>query len=229
MAIDPDSPIHFNMGLVNDRRGDLAAAEEWYRKAVAAAPTRTYYRDVLDNVVQRRARQDEVVAGRANPANSTEAIEFAERAYRPPRRRYVAAARLYSWAFVADSALADDLEKGHRYNAACIALRAAAGQDEEMTAFGVEEWGHLNGLALKWLRTSLAQWASRAKDPKQRQKVRDKLTHWKNDPDLAPIRDPASLAAMPSADRKAWESLWGDVDALLASINQRTEPSPTKP
>jgi hypothetical protein len=34
---------------------------------------------------------------------------------------------------------------------------------------------------------------------------------------------------MPPADRKAWEALWREVDALLASITQRVGPPPAKP
>ena len=82
MTIDPDATgIYFNMGLVYDRRGDLAGAEEWHRKAVAAAPTNAHYRAVLDGIIQKRARLDEIAAGRANPATSAEAIECAELAY----------------------------------------------------------------------------------------------------------------------------------------------------
>ncbi|HEV3263121.1 MAG TPA: serine/threonine-protein kinase, partial [Gemmataceae bacterium] len=89
MAIDPDAAgISFNMGVVYDRRIDLAGAEEWFRKAVAAAPKHAYYREVLDGVVQRRARLDEALAGRGNPTTPTEAIDFAILAYRSPRRRY---------------------------------------------------------------------------------------------------------------------------------------------
>jgi hypothetical protein len=33
---------------------------------------------------------------------------------------------------------------------------------------------------------------------------------------------------MPLADRKAWQALWRDVDALLASINPQTGPPPAK-
>jgi hypothetical protein len=50
--------------------------------------------------------------------------------------------------------------------------------------------------------------------------MRDNLTHWKEDADLAPIRDRASLVAMPGDERKAWEALWREVDAVLASISQ---------
>ncbi len=230
LAIDPNAaPTYFNMGMVYDRRGDLAGAEEWFRKAVAAAPARAYYREVLDSIVRKRARRDELAAGRANPATPAEAIEFAEFVSRPPRRRYVVAVRLYGWVFAADPALADDLKNGHRYNAACIALRAAAGKDEEMTAFGVEEWGYLTGLARKWLRANLAQLTSQAKDPKRSQEVRERLTYWKKDADLASVRDPAWLAAMPPANRKAWEAFWGDVDAVLALIGQRVGPPSANP
>jgi tetratricopeptide (TPR) repeat protein len=236
LAIDPDAaPIYFDMGFVYDKRGDLAGAEEWYRKGVAMAPTNGSYREILDSVVRKRsmlamlARLDEVAAGRAKAATPAEAIELASLADQPSRRSYGLAVRLYSEAFVADPALADDLGKGTRYNAACDAVQAAAGQDKEMTALGVEEWGYFTGLALKWLRADLTLRASQAKDPKGRPGVRWALNIWKTDPPLAPVRDPAQLAAMPAADRKAWQALWRDVDALLASINQHTGPPSAKP
>jgi tetratricopeptide (TPR) repeat protein len=233
ISIDPNSPpIHFNMGMVYAARGDLAGAEQWYRKAVAAAPTRAYFREVLDGIVRKRAlllRLDEIAAGRAKPATPAEAVAIAALLSEPPRRRYVLAVRLYSEAFAADPALADDLKNAHRYWAASHAVRAAAGQDEEKPKVGVEEWGYLIGLALKWLRADLALRASQAKDPKQWQDVRWSLTYWKEDPSLASVRDPAWRAAMPPDDRKAWEALWRDVDAVLASITQRAGPPPAKP
>jgi tetratricopeptide (TPR) repeat protein len=232
MAIDSDSPIHFNMGLVNERRGDLAGAEEWYWKAVAVAPTNTYYRQFLDGVIQSRAklaRLDTIGAGRAKPATPAEAIEFAILAAQSPRRRYGLTVRLYSEAFDADPALADPFKTPYRYWAACDAVRAATGQDAEKSQVGVEEWGRLTGLALKWLRADLAHWTSQAKDPKRRQEVSEQLNHWKKEPDLAPIRDLARLASIPPTDRKAWEALWHDVDAVLASITQLEGPPPAKP
>ncbi len=114
--------------------------------------------------------------------------------------------------------MSDDFRIWHSYNAACIAVRAATGQDEDITAFGVEEWGHLTGLALKWLRESLARRTAHATDARQRQELRAKLTHWKDDPDLAAVRDAAFLAAMAPTDRAAWQALWRDVDAVLSSI-----------
>jgi len=225
LAIDPGAAtIAYNIGLARDRRGDLAGAEEWYRKAVAAAPARTYFREVLDNMIGRRARLgrlDAVAAGRADPATPAEAIELAELAHRSPRPRYGLAAQLYRRAFAADPALADDLGAAHRYSAAWCAALAAAGKDEDLAAFGVEEWGHLTGLALTWLRADFALLSRRANDAKQRPEVHDRPTFWKADAGLASVRDPAWLAAMPPADRPAWERLWGDVDALLAGTRAK--------
>jgi tetratricopeptide (TPR) repeat protein len=230
LAIDPNAAgTYFNLGLVFDRRGDLARAEEWYRKSVAVDPTQAWYRQVLDGVARKRAHLDGFAAGRANPASPAEAIDLAELVSRPPRRRYVLAVRFYGWAFAADPALANDLKNGHRERAAIAAVLAAAGQDEEMTAFGVDEWAYLTGLALKWLRASLAQTASQANYTTRWREVRERLTRWKDSPDLASVRDATSLAAMPPADRKAWEALWRDVDAVLASTTPGAGRPPASP
>ena len=105
-------------------------------------------------------------------------------------------------------------------------LLAAAGQDEELAAFGVEEWGYLTGLAMDWLRADLAYQARKAADPAQWQELRMRLSHWKGDPDLASVRDSAWLAAMPPGDRRAWKSLWADVDALLIAVSPAIAPPP---
>lgn len=132
--------------------------------------------------------------------------------------------RLYNEAFAAEPALAAQF----RYWASCDAVKAATGRDTEMIALGVEEWGYLTSLALKWLQADLAQRVSQAKDPKRSQDVRDQLMEWKNNPDLAPVCESAWLAAMPQADRKAWEAFWSKLDGVLASIDQNAVP-PSSP
>jgi Tfp pilus assembly protein PilF len=231
LAIDPDDAgLHYNMGFLLAARGDLARAEEWYLKAIAMAPKNTSYRQALDGVIEDRAklaRLEEIAAGRIKPATPAEALESA--IFAAQGRRYGLGVRLYRIVFDADPALADPLKYQYRYWAECNAVSAATGKDVEMTALGVEEWGYFTGLALKWLRADLAHWTSQAKDSKRRQEVRNRLTNWKNESALAPVRDPAWLAAMPPTDRKAWEAFWRDVDALLASISQREGPPPAKP
>jgi hypothetical protein len=228
LAIEPGSAgVYFGIGLVYDRRRDLAAAEQWYRKAVAADPADAGHREWLDVTIRRRAeraRMDEVDSGRGNPATAAEAIRLAELAHRSFDKWYGLAVRLYHRAFATDPALADDLNAAHRYSAAWCAALAAAGQDEEKPKVGAEERGRLTGLALGWLRADLRLRASQAKDPKKWPEVRASLNYWKHDKGLASVRDPAKLAAMPPADRKAWQALWHDVDALLASVTPRAGP-----
>jgi hypothetical protein len=52
-------------------------------------------------------------------------------------------------------------------------------------------------------------------EPGNKELVAKTLTHWKQDTDLAGIRDEQELAKLPEDERKAWQSLWADVDALL--------------
>jgi hypothetical protein len=158
-----------------------------------------------------------VAAGRAEPATPAEAVELAQLCKQRFLRRYAVAARLYAGAFAADPGLAADLTAGHRYSAACYAALAAAGRDAELTTFGPEEWGHLTDTAHGWLRADLVARTTQAKDPVNAEAVRKALAHWRQDSDLAAVRDPAWLAAMPAPDRAKWEAFWADVDALLAA------------
>lgn len=233
LAIDPDAgATYFNLWIVSDRRGDLVEAEKWCRKAVAANPTNAQYRQCLDGTLQKRAklvRLDEIAAGRAKPATPAEAIELAILAAQSPHRRYRLGVRLYGEAFAADPALADPQKYPHRYWAAGDAVQAATGKDKDLPKVEPAERSRLTGLALKWLQADLAHWTLQAKDPKRRPQVREVLTSWKKEPGLAAVRDPAALAAMPPADRKACQALWRDVDALLASIRPQAESPSAKP
>ena len=47
------------------------------------------------------------------------------------------------------------------------------------------------------------------------------LKHWKEDTDLAGIRDAAALAKLPQEERAACKQLWGDVDGLLSKVGDR--------
>jgi hypothetical protein len=38
--------------------------------------------------------------------------------------------------------------------------------------------------------------------------------HWQKDTDLSGVRDPAALAKLPEDERRQWQKLWDDVEAL---------------
>ncbi len=197
----PPEP-YFNLGVVDDRRGDLVRAAEWYSKAFAVDPTRKDRQAYAGATLRRQARFEELAAGRSDPSSPREAIEFAELAALAPRR-YVLAVKLYKGAFTAEPGVLDGLNNAHRFKAACCALKAAAGKDRVMTSFGVEEWSYLNGLALKWLKADLAQRPRPGKRPENAGGSTSRI--WLNGkpiPGLASVRDPVWLGAMPPDNRR---------------------------
>ena len=130
---------------------------------------------------------------------------------------------LYADAFAADPKLADDLKAAHRYNAACHAALAAAGQSEDAAKLDDTERTRLRKQALDWLRADLALRTQQLESgkPADRAAVQTTLRHWQQDNDLAGLRDAADLAKLPEAERRDWEGLWGEVEALLKRVEGR--------
>jgi hypothetical protein len=157
----------------------------------------------------------DVLAGKVAPASEAERTEYAGLC--ALLQQHATAARLYAEAFAADPRLADDLGAEHRYNAACAATLAAAGQGTDAAELADKERARLRQQALDWLRADLVLWAKRAAGggSAQRAAVQKGLRHWQQDNDLASVRVKEGLARLATEERLAWEKLWGDVDALL--------------
>ena len=58
-------------------------------------------------------------------------------------------------------------------------------------------------------------------EPGNKELVAKNLTHWKEDADLAGIRDDEDLAKLPDEERAAFKQLWNDVESLLTKIGSR--------
>jgi eukaryotic-like serine/threonine-protein kinase len=128
-----------------------------------------------------------------------------------------ASVRLYAAAFVADHRLSEDLSASHRYNAARAAALAGSGSGEDGAGLGEAERSRWRGQARQWLWADLAAWARRTDgDPKTvRDLVRRTLTQWRNEPDLAGLREPVELARMSAHERADCLALWNEVGAVL--------------
>jgi serine/threonine-protein kinase len=129
-----------------------------------------------------------------------------------------ATAHLYADAFAASPQLADDLGAGHRYNAARAAARAGCGHGEDAPGLAEAEGKKWRDQAREWLRGELAarerSWDA---DPTAaRLGVRDALTRWQKEPELACVRDPGELNKLAPGERKEFLALWADVAAVLA-------------
>jgi tetratricopeptide (TPR) repeat protein len=227
---------HQNLGNALRDKGDLEGWVAEYQEAARLEPASQSRKAALQYTERRAAnwrkllpRIPDVAAGRAEPTNAADALALAEVCRQPFQKRYALAVRLAEPAFAAEPALADILAGGHRYNAAAAAVKAAAGKDPELPAPGAEECARLTGLASRWLWSDLALLAAQAKDARLQPAVHSRLTTWKTGPDLAAVRDPASLAALPPADRKEWASLWAEVDALLAATAPAAPPATEEP
>jgi serine/threonine-protein kinase len=131
--------------------------------------------------------------------------------------RNAAQARLYADAFAADPVLAEDARSGHRFNAARAAALAGWGHGEDAASLGPEEKTRWRKQAREWLKRDLAAWAKAIDNgsPQVREVVRQTLTGWRIDRDLAALREPGALQELSAPERQEWLGLWKEVDELL--------------
>ncbi len=108
----------------------------------------------------------------------------------------------------ADPKLGDDRQAWHRYNAACAAALAAAGQGKDEPPPDDAAKAKLRGQALDWLKAELTAWGKLLESgpPQARPAIVQTLNHWKQDTDLAGIRDADGLAKLPADEQKAWRA-----------------------
>jgi serine/threonine-protein kinase len=136
--------------------------------------------------------------------------------------RHATAARLYADAFVAAPQLADDLRARTRYYAARAAAQAGCGGGTDAATVAPTEQARWRRRALEWLRADLTAWVGMLdRNPgTARGDVGKALTDWRNDPDLACVRDPGALDKLAPDARKEYLALWAEVAAVLARIEK---------
>ncbi len=166
------------------------------------------------------ARLAAILKGEA-PKDNAERLALTQRAYYT--QRYATATRLWAGALLADPKLADNPQAGNRYNAACAAALAGCGKGKDNPPPDDASKFKLRRQALDWLNAELAAWSKilESGPPHARPVVASTLKHWKEDSDVAGIRDAAALAKLPQEERAACKQLWGDVDRLLSKVGDR--------
>jgi serine/threonine-protein kinase len=215
LAANPQNPT-YRQFLANHLGNLFHAARALGRADEAAAAQREL--DELKASDPRFAALDArlaaVLEGEAAQDNA-EPLALAQRAY--DTRRHAAAAKLWAEALDADPKLASDRRAQHRYNAACAAVLAAAGQGKDNLPLDETEKRRLRQQARGWLQGELTAWRKvlDTAKPEQRASVVQTLKHWQEDPDLAIIRDPDALARLTDAERRAWQSLWAEAAGLI--------------
>jgi eukaryotic-like serine/threonine-protein kinase len=223
IRIKPDyAGALYNLGLALEQQGKFAEALGHLERGHQLGSKQPGWRYPSAQWVARcrqlvdlEAKLPAILKGEATPRDAGERLALADVCYKTGR--HAASARFWEEAFAEQPALADDMVKQNRYNAACAASLASSGlgQDDPMPDEAAR--AKLREKALGWLRADLTSWAKAidgVNEPARKQAVVQTLAHWKGDADLAGIRDEAELAKLPEAEREAFRSLWANVEAL---------------
>ena len=110
-----------------------------------------------------------------------------------------------------------------RYNAACAALRVAAGDGKDCENLPVAERARRRHQALAWLKDELAAWENHLLHD-QGEKLASTLKHlafWLQDPDLSGVLDGTRIAELPAEDQEACRQLWADHAQLVKALQAR--------
>ncbi len=225
-AIDlrPDhAESHCNLGLALWRQGEFTRAlialehghELGSRRKDWPYPSAQWV-SVCRRSIELDGRLAVVLRGEAEPADAAERDKFAHLCYE--KKRYVAAARFFSQCLTADPKSAHDLERSHRYRAACAAALAGCGRGDDAGQLDDRELARWRKQALHWLRAELKAYGELlpASNPKERQRLQEWLRSWQSEPALAGLRDTTAVAQLSAAEQESLKQLWAEVQALLA-------------
>jgi tetratricopeptide (TPR) repeat protein len=229
LRLKPDlAEAHCNLGLALESQGELAAALAALRRGHAlgtASPGWRYpstrWVEEVERLRALEVRLPAVLNGQGHLTGDEEWLAFA--ALCRLKRLYVASARFYADLFASRPGLTEDWQKGTRYNAACSAALAGAGQSRDVPAPDAAERHRWREQALVWLRAELILRAKQppTRDSESRRALQLLLQHWQADPDLAGVRDQAALAKLPEAEQAAWRKFWSDVEGLRQQARER--------
>jgi tetratricopeptide (TPR) repeat protein/predicted Ser/Thr protein kinase len=212
---------HGALGQALLARRDFAKAEAATRRSLdLLRPGEENLRANLERQRQRcrhllllEGRVPAIVQGKDKPA-AAECLDAAELCF--VGHHYATAARLYAEALAATPRLTEDLRAGHRLNAARAAALAGCRRGDDVAGLGEPELTALRKQARTWLQLDRDAWdkkvdAGTATDRIEAQKA---LASWRDDPDLAGLRDP-EWEKLPPAERQECRALWETVGLLL--------------
>jgi serine/threonine-protein kinase len=219
-AVQGDSkfiPAHSALGQALVELGQFAEARAATLRCLDLVPRTDPFRPALmqqlrrcDHLLALEGRLPAILSRKEKPAGAAEGLQLGWICQ--ATKRYADAVRLYADAFAAAPKL-----RVLRYNAACCAALAAAALKPND-----KEQPRLRRQALDWLRADLALWKQQAESGNAtgRALTQRTLSAWQNNPSLASVRDKQGLGKLPDTERKAWQKLWADVEALRKRMRQ---------
>jgi len=228
LGLKPDlAPAYNNLGLVLMQQSEFDKAALALKKAVALFPASDPHHEMARRLQQScpryailDARLPRILRGTQKPANAAEQFDLAQLCVF--KKHYAAAARFSRDAFTAEPKLAEAVPEAARYNAACAAALAGGGQGKDAGGLDDKERARWRRQALDWLRQDLTWWGKAIDKDNARTNAQARLMmqHWLTDADFAGVRGRDALARLPEEERRPWERLWSDVDALRRRVSQ---------
>ena len=225
---------HCNLGLTLADRGQFREAAEEIRlghELGARNPRWPYpsarWLQFAQIMADLDARLPTILMGKAQPKNNIERLYLAHLCEHRARALYASAARFFGEAFDKQANVADDLNVGHRYNAACAAALAGCGKGKDADVLDPKQRADLRKQALAWLRADLNAYRQVMEKSagKAGAEVAQRMQHWMQDNDFAGVRGAKSIGTLPEAERGDWQKLWEDVEALRQRAAQLTQPA----
>jgi serine/threonine protein kinase/tetratricopeptide (TPR) repeat protein len=239
IRLDKDLAVaHGNLGNILKGQGKFREAAEELRLGHELGspqenrhyPLRQWLREA-EKLAALDARLPALLKGQEQPKDAGECLTLAQ-ICQLHKKLFAASARWYRDAFAKEPKLADDSNAQHRYNAACAAALAGCGQGKDADKLDAKERARLSQQALDWLRADLKAYRQRTEKnaDKAGPEIAQRMQHWLQDADFTGVRGPKSLAQLPEAERKEWQKLWQEVEALRQrAAGKPAVASPTRP
>jgi eukaryotic-like serine/threonine-protein kinase len=216
---------HSNLGSALQSQGEYAQALVALERAHELGSRRKDWRFPSAEWVRECRRKVEldgrlaaVLRGEAQPADAAERNEYAQICFE--KKRYVAAARLFSECLSAESKHRDGLECSNRYRAACAAALAGCGQGgDDAGQLDAQELARWRKQALDWLRANLKHVGELlpVSNLAERQRLQEWLRSWQSEQALAGLRDATAIARFSAPEQDSCKQLWAEVQSLLAN------------
>jgi tetratricopeptide (TPR) repeat protein len=232
VRLAPDNAeAYCNLGTLLQTQGKFREAVGEMRKGRAIGAKQKSWRQSseqrlrqAEHYVQLEDKLPRILRGELNPIDPYETRALAELCYL--KQFHGASARFWHGAFQASPELAADVKAGRRYDASRAAALAGTGRGRDEPRLEEMERARWRGQALTWLRADLAVLAKMLEPPKPEALagMRNVLSRWKEDPDLAGVRDGTPLGRLAEAEQKTWKAFWAEVDALLVKAGGNSSP-----
>jgi tetratricopeptide (TPR) repeat protein len=223
LALKPDSGMaRYYLGCVLLQQARFDEATASFEKAIDLLPEKDTSREQARRLRQLSkrfaaldARLPAILRGTDKPAGAGEQLELARLCML--KGLYATAARFCRDAFTAEPKFAEDVPTSNRFAAACVAALAGCGKGKDADEVDDEQRALWRRQALEWLRQDLTWWGKVVEkgNAQTNAQVRLRMRSWQTTANLAGVRDKVGLARLPGEERKQWQRLWSDVDALL--------------